>query len=1499
MERKGKNNCNEGNLKFLKVYSKALFKYTEEEKDKKSREIVLLSEKIESEKKLIKISIEIILIILFFILIYTSNDLVKIKNLENHIYNNINESKTYSENFYKSISDEIKKVNNDFSYQPRKKDYIIFKNLRSKFDLSSWIKNALTQRVSQDNFLNSNVLFGKCWRITMRLYKKDNSMMDNIFMYRKLFGVYPDSSFLGGLEDTRNVNSSYFDTKWSYLFSHYKSYKKIGGLYQVICGEDFSKIEERLSQGTSYSIDYPYFIPALILTNYNIASVAIDFLLFNPLLNVLSYNVLKFSFLPNGDTYKEVVTQSASYNRFDAYFIISLSVFMAIFIVYVIIHLRKFSMVGFTLYVKSYCTSFLLIACFATNLVTLCLFLLSRTQLPKLLVGYENGKYKVDSMRYQTHEDGIIELLHDMNITLSRIELIKNIFVSNTIITFEVCLFVCVKRYGLLIKKYSNVENNIRRDFLHPFFIILCIIFGCLGIFSVFSYTLFHIEENVSSSIVQTFIFNVCIIFANFQGINISSILNEENILSYLYSIPTHFFIVTMSFAFIFFLAIKSFIKRNKNLYNSFMHNYGHKLPKCRTSDKGGMHGRSDHLNAKEMYATSLQKNDAQKAKSSGQDLNDNSTLEITAYSEVEDEMEEEGDHKEEDTGYSIDHLTDGVKKRDKQALSSDDNSTYSQEESNEYEVDPGNYGTNKSLNYNDVMSITKGLNKDKEEGTEKKKTKEKAFFTIEKMLDLFLNLKNSTVLPFSNKEKKRISKEYTTNKKRSEGVVVSLSVYTSLLIFIMLFLINNYKKGRESEKLLHYQIENIGYYPSNGHFSNMTFHYLKKNVNVNVREIFNFQKVENKTDLILWLKTCFASFLDNSSHAMEGGANDLSSTFIWKDIFTLKHERVRINITSRETIQSSNSSLICNYMRKNCYMDIRNESKDLQRGINEVTLLINDAIEKVEISFILFDKNDYHNILVNLHFIFNPSGYISKKIYFDHLFFNSFSIFHLRGVLINILFLTILLCPFISMYLYLFKNFSYFYNACVAVTVRHDRPDAQRGGWLEGQFNAQSGGQVGTADNANGFIYGGYSPWEYNVGDYTQAYNWDAYANNPAAGDTNWGAYGNNPTVGGANYRYYDAVNMPQGALNYGFNYGNMNTPPNRKSGKTHQMDALLKFKVYLTYLFESNVLNLLIQLSSFSIVALWLTVCIYINKIEYNADNSGSYFSEYIKLFSFFSKFVNIFYFFLFLVIINMFIFSSNYVKREKLYEALYVNRRQILKCGFMLLLVYLNFFLFHYFFYGIDGFNDLLTSQQPIYSILLLLGLVNIDVYLKCKVFYFILFVLPHLVFIRFLLMYCFLAPVMASYLIFLKKRGEKKKKKKIASQKGEDYSSFTLTHLSNEQWKYLNEDIKEFAANETNSILHYFENVKDQIRSKEDISKTLKNECNGLKERVHELQLDLRKIELKWKFRSKLLSSSKVYLDKINNQISMSEEMIVEDKNRMSSLKQYAQQMKLDQ
>ncbi|GAW83342.1 hypothetical protein, conserved [Plasmodium gonderi] len=1491
--------CNEGNLKFLKVYSNTLFKYTEEEKDKKSSELLLLSEKIEDGKRLIKINIDIILIILFFIVLYASNDLVKIKNLENYIYNNVSESKTYSEHFYKSISEHIKKINNDFSYKPRKKDYILFKNLHTKFDLSSWLKNAFTEKISQENFLNSNIIIGKCWRVTMRLYKKDNSMLENIYNYRKIFEIYPDSSFLENFEDTRNINSSFFNKKWNYSYSREKSYKKIGGLYQIICEKDFNKIQEGLSQGSSYVTDYPYFIPALILTNYNIASVAIDFLLFNPLLNVLSYNVLKFSFLPNTKTYKEVVTQSASYNRFDIYFLIALSVFIITFIIYITIYVRKIALVGFKLYVKSYSTPFLLTVSFGSNLVTLCIYLLHQTLLPKISANYENGKFKVDTTHHLSSPEQITEFLHSMTIFFSRMELIKNIFVYNTIITFSVCCFVCIKRNGLLIKKYNIVENNIKRDFLFPFLIILSIIFGCLGIFSVFSYTLFHIDENIGSSIIYTFIFNVCIIFANFQGVNISSILNEENILSYFYSIPTHFFIVTISFAFLFFLSIKSFIKRDKKIYDLFIYQYGDRSLKRGNMHQGDEQSKNSKRGKLEAYDINTKNNDGEKAfekeYSNERAKNDNSIIEITSYSGAEDEMVQKESHNVEDTyGSFDDDLIDNVKECDEEMLSIDNSSIYSLDESNEYEIDPNKYDKNKELNYNDIMNITKELHNDQEKNDTERQDKKmgnrkkNALFNIEKILDLFVNLKSSNIMPFSSREKRFISKEYNMNKKRNDGIIFSLSVYISFLMFIMLFLINDYKKGRESEELLKYQIESIGYFSNNALIENMKFHHLKKIINVNIKkENINFQKIENKTDLVQWLKSCFISLLGNNSNALGNASKNYSSTFQWNDIFSMKQEQVQINIVSRERIHSSNNSLICDYKQRNCYINLRNEAQILQNGINDVALLINDAIKKIEISYILFDKNDYHNVLVTLHFVFNSSGHISKNIYFDHLFFNSFNIFHFKGVVINILFITILLCSFVIMYLYMFKNFTYFYNACISLLMGNNKNVAECG-LQNGQLSAWPIENMGNTNNPNNYNYGSYPFLDYNnIDEYMGAMNYGGYGNYSGAGLTNYGIYGN-----------YPAFNMQGCGYNYGLDPNNFNIRGDYKNDKKYKIGTLLKLKVYLIYLFESDVLNLMILLSSFTLVALWLTVCIYINKIEYSTDNLGIYFNIYIKLFSFFRKFVNIFYFFLFLIIINIFIFSSNYIKKEKLYETLYINKKQILKCSFLFLFVFVNFFMFHYFFYGVDGFNDLTTSQQFIYSILTLLGLVHIDVYLKCNVFYFLFLVLPHLILIRLIFIYSLLAPILVSYLILIKKKKEKKKKKKIASKKGEDYSTFTLTHLSNEQWKYLNEEIKEFAEKETNNILLYFEVFKDQLRGNNDISKTLITECDHLKERIYGLQLDLRKIELQWKFRSKLLSSSRTYLEKINNQINMSEEIISEDKNRLHTLKQYAKQIIMD-
>lgn len=359
---KGEENLNipnDDDLKFLKFYSNILFKYAEDEKE--HSKLYVLAGKLENKKKWLKINIDLILIILFFIVIYTSNSVVKVKNFQNFLYNDINESRTFSETFYKSISDDIKKINNNFYYNPQKKDFSIFKNIHSKFELSSWIKNTFTEKVAQDKFLNNNILFGKCWRITMRLYKKNNNEPKNIYKDKKIYEIYPDDYFSDELENKENISSTYFGANWNYLFSYSKSYKKLGGLYQIICEKNKEKINEQLSQGTYYSTNYPYFIPAIILTNYNIASVSLDFLLYNPLLNILSYNILKFSFLPNAKTHKELITLSASTSKFNNYiFLISLSIFIILFIIQISKNVRKFMLVGFQLYVKSYPVKFAL-----------------------------------------------------------------------------------------------------------------------------------------------------------------------------------------------------------------------------------------------------------------------------------------------------------------------------------------------------------------------------------------------------------------------------------------------------------------------------------------------------------------------------------------------------------------------------------------------------------------------------------------------------------------------------------------------------------------------------------------------------------------------------------------------------------------------------------------------------------------------------------------------------------------------------------------------------------------------------------------------------------------------------------------------------------------------------------------------------------------------------------------------------------------------------------
>ncbi|KAI4834699.1 hypothetical protein MKS88_005374 [Plasmodium brasilianum] len=1240
---------NEDGLRYLKVYANILFKYTVEEKEKVSVELALLSEKIKNGKRLIKINIDLIVIIFFFIVLYTSNSIVNTKNFQNYIYNNINESKTYSESFYKSLSDEIKKINNDFSYATREKDYTLFKNIHSKFELSSWVKNTFTEKVSYPNFLNSNILFGNCWRITMRLYKKNGEdILRNIYKYKKIYEIYPDSIFSNDIEDARNVNSLYFDKKWNYLFSYEKSYKKIGGLYQIICEKDYDKIQEQLSQGTNiYSADFPYFIPAIILTNYNVSSVALDFLLFNPVLNMISYNVLKFAFLPNAKTYKEIVTMAASYNQFSIYFILSLAIFLLIFFIYVLTNIRKLAM----------------------------------------LASYEEGKHKMHALHSLGDVKAVADLLQEVNFTISIIELIKSILISITIVTFTLSCFVFLKRFGLLIKKYSNVEKNIKKDFLYPFFIIIAIILGCLAIFSLFSYKLFHISENVNSSMLYVFIFNVCIIFANFQGFNISSIVSEETTLSYFYSIPALFFIVTVSFSFIFFLAIKSFIKRNQKIYDAFIYQYGTKLLRHNNKYKKN---KGNKIESGQDDDTIYDEGKVRKGKSFVRECSTeekkkktsrlNST-ELIVHSHEQIDEQYEKDRSDNTQKYTGEMVSNGSGSRSSRSSGSNSSisggvhSLYNSDdlnisnESNVYEVDPDELD-NKDLCYNDILDICEKSNGnedirnvEKEKNNNEKKEKKKALFRIEKIFNKFLNLND--FLPLSFKKKKLILRIYNNHKKKSVGIIFSIFVYTTLLIFIMLFLINDYKKIRESDNLLKYQLENIDSSPRSSIYTKMIFHHLRKNINVNIKKgNFNFNEIKNKSDVIKWLNNSFISFLQNSPTAVGNDVHNYE-TFKWMDIFSIRGEEIKVNITFREKINSSNNALICDRARKNCYINIKNERLILQSKLDDIALLINNSVERIEISFILFDKNDLHSVLVTIHFVFTSSGYISKNIYFGHLFFKSFNISYFKGVVINLLFITILFSLFIVIYIYLITNFRDFYNIFLSVLSKNF-VHLPMNKWQSNKLNSNMG-ELQNLENVNNINSHNYVNNYVSTSNYLAANNFDS---------TNYGFYGN---------------------------YGNIHM--NNKTEKSSRISLLFKMKIYLTYICEYDILNLLIFAAHFIIVV-------------------------------------------------------------------------------------------------------------------------------------------------------------------------------------------------LCNEQWKYLNEEIKQFAHKETHNILQYFEIFRDQLRNKEDITQILKKESDNLKENVHLLRTDLRKIQLQWKFRSKLLSSSEAYIQKINSQICMNEEIVTANKNRISSFKQYLQQVKSD-
>ncbi|CAD2103974.1 conserved Plasmodium protein, unknown function [Plasmodium vinckei brucechwatti] len=1451
---------NNDDLKFLKFYSNILFKYAEEEKEQS--ELFEFAGKLENKKKWLKINIDLILIILFFIVIYTSNSVVKVKNFQNFLYNDINESRTFSETFYKSISDDIKKINNNFSYNPQKKDFIIFKNIRSKFELSSWIKNTFTEKVAQDTFLNNNILFGKCWRITMRLYKKNHNEPINIYKDKKIYEIYSDDYFSNELENTQDISSTYFGTDWNYLFSYGKSYKKLGGLYQIICEENKERMHEQLSQGTYYSIDYPYFIPAIILTNYNIASVSLDFLLYNPLLNILSYNILKFSFLPNAKTHKELTTLSASTNQLNNYiFFISLSIFIILLVIQISKNVRIFMLVGFRLYAKSYPVKFALLVTFIFNLAILGIYILYQFYLPNIQVLFNEGKYEFDGFYSKINNNNIVDLINNVGSQLSTIEFIRNIFIGSSIISFIICSYAFIKQFGVLIQKYNNVEKNIKTDFLYPFFIIIIIMFGCLGIFSLFSYKLFSLPEKINSSMLNVFILNACIIFGNFQRFNIYSIKNKDNFISYFYSVSLLTFIITISYSVIFFIAIKSFFKRNKKLRDMFTNLYSKKLIKNdKKDDKYISRSNSKYKDEDDVEPLSNEivqnktKNINMLEKRASKNDNINNYNIPKAKKEHYNERYEHSNKNMTNVIYdkSLETHNNDIKKYKSGSLSSDSssNSSYLSNDSNVYEIDTNNLNY-ADLNYKDILNMGKNQNNQKILNNRKnlEEQKKSIFFNIEQILDIFLNM-NNTIMSLSYKEKKRILKKYNKYKIKHRRTIFSIYLCASIIMFILLFLISDFNKGKEHEDLLRYQIENIVYPPNINLVDTMKYHNLNKFINVNIHnESLNFNKIRNRSDIIEWIKNSFAGFLKNGSNIGEHNMNPHYKKFKWIDIFNIRNESVKIRIRFREKMTSTNNILTCDYALKNCYTNLKQKER-FERNLNKISLLINDSTEEIKISFILYDNIDQHSVLVNIRFIITPNGHIKKSIIFDHLFFNSFNIFHIKGIIINLMFAIILISLVINIYMHFFKIFSYFKNIYLSILYSSNNTNTTADGCMPSDLNNFSGPEENM-----------HTSYDFNNYNYNNQQLIDFYTANQ------YGSYPDyyTPNNFGGNY-----------AENYANNYGGI-YPNNYNGFGTHMYqksykpttNILLKLKIFFIYIFECDLLNLIICLFQISTIILWLVMSIYINKIEYYHDFMDIYYDIYISLFGIFSKFRSLFYLVIFFLIINMFIFLSDIIKKEKLFEALRLNKKQIAKFGFILLFVYLNFFLFNYFFYGLDGFNDMTISQKFMHSALILSGFASIEIYMKF------------------------------SYLILIKKPTTKKKRKKnIITKKDEDYSNFKLTHLSNEQWKYLNEDIKNFSEDEAQKMLVYFEYFKTNLEKDNDVSMILKKESELLMERAKILKLDLHKIELQWKFGTKLLSSSNAYIEKMNKQITANEETISLDKKKISTLRKYAEQLNLD-
>lgn len=184
------------------------------------------------------------------------------------------------------------------------------RDLRTKADVASWIKDGLTRNFPRIG--SEHILCGPCVRFTVRRIQFDQ-VESNLLGYTHIwpFNTLDPRSSSSKLQLTNPLYKALGQSKdgqssriaWRYTAypdGSANTYDGKGGYASTICQKDAQSAAEAISQSEPLSRYPPWFVPNGLISSRRTVNVVVDFLSINPYTSSTSYTAISFQFNSSG-----------------------------------------------------------------------------------------------------------------------------------------------------------------------------------------------------------------------------------------------------------------------------------------------------------------------------------------------------------------------------------------------------------------------------------------------------------------------------------------------------------------------------------------------------------------------------------------------------------------------------------------------------------------------------------------------------------------------------------------------------------------------------------------------------------------------------------------------------------------------------------------------------------------------------------------------------------------------------------------------------------------------------------------------------------------------------------------------------------------------------------------------------------------------------------------------------------------------------------------------